>query len=162
CRRSAAMSLGPFHSGTGSHSRHQEPREGPSRTLMWVSMRTSNGLWPPLPRSPSLRGLPMSASDDGFFAAGGTLPPDARSYVERQAARALFDALAAGEFAYVPTSRQMGKSSLMIRTAARLRAAGATVVVLDLTAIGQNLSVEQWYASLLGLVGEQLGLEDDL
>jgi hypothetical protein len=39
----------------------------------------------------------------------------------------------------------MGKSSLMVRTAARLREEGVGVAVLDLTAIGQNLSAEQWY-----------------
>ena len=37
----------------------------------------------------------------------------------------------------------MGKSSLMIRTAHQLRDAGDTVAVLDLTAVGQNLTPEQ-------------------
>jgi hypothetical protein len=62
----------------------------------------------------------------------------------------------------VLTSRQMGKSSLMIHTAARLREAGIAVVALDLTAIGQNLSVEQWYGGLLRHVGRQLEREDEL
>jgi hypothetical protein len=56
----------------------------------------------------------------------------------------------------------MGKSSLMIRTAARLREAGASVVLLDLTAIGGNLTAEQWYDGMLEVVGEQLGLEQEL
>ncbi len=60
------------------------------------------------------------------------------------------------------TSRQMGKSSLMVRTAARLREAGAGVVLLDLTAIGQNLTAEQWYSGLLTQTGQQLELEDEL
>ncbi len=60
------------------------------------------------------------------------------------------------------TSRQMGKSSLMVRTAARLREEGVAVAVLDLTAIGQNLTAEQWYDGLLGRVGQQLDLEDEL
>src|SRR5205823_4303828 len=62
----------------------------------------------------------------------------------------------------VLTSRQMGKSSLMVRTAARLREAGVRVAVLDLTALGQNLTAEQWYEGLLGDIGAQLGLEDEL
>ena len=37
----------------------------------------------------------------------------------------------------------MGKSSLMISTAHQLRDAGDTVAVLDLTAVGQNLTPEQ-------------------
>src|ERR1041385_7389879 len=56
----------------------------------------------------------------------------------------------------------MGKSSLMNRTAARLREAGVAVAVLDLTAIGQNLTVEQWYDGLLGRLGRSLDLEDEL
>jgi WD40 repeat protein len=62
----------------------------------------------------------------------------------------------------VLTARQMGKSSLMVRTAARLRQAGVAVVVLDFTAIGQNLSPEQWYDGLRDLLGQQLDLEDEL
>ena len=56
-----------------------------------------------------------------FYVTGGTLPPDASSYVERQADRDLLASLRAGEYCYVLNTRQMGKSSLMIRTASRLR-----------------------------------------
>jgi hypothetical protein len=38
----------------------------------------------------------------------------------------------------------MGKSSLMVRTATRLRQEGLAVAVLDLTAVGHNLSPDQW------------------
>ncbi len=97
-----------------------------------------------------------------FFVAGGTLRRDASSYVARGADDDLFNGLAEGIFCYVLTSRQMGKSSLMVRTASRLRDAGESVVVLDLTAIGQNLTAEQWYDGLLERVGSQLDLEDEL
>src|SRR5713226_1883790 len=106
------------------------------------------------------------SSTNGFYVAGGTLRQDAPSYVERQADKDLFEGLQRGEFCYVLTSRQMGKSSLMVHTAARLRAEGVAVVVLDLTAVGQNLSAEQWYGGLLRRVGLQLdpsgGLEEEL
>ena len=76
-------------------------------------------------------------SSTTVFTTGGTLRPDDPSYVERQADHDLYQALAAGQFCYVLTARQMGKSSLMVRTAARLRQEGARVAVLDLTAVGR-------------------------
>jgi hypothetical protein len=97
-----------------------------------------------------------------FYVIGGTLQRNAPSYVPRQADEDLYNGLTAGSFCYVLTSRQMGKSSLMVRTAARLREEGAAVAVLDLTAIGQNLSAEQWYDGLLSRIGQQLDLEDEL
>jgi hypothetical protein len=97
-----------------------------------------------------------------FYVTGGTLRPDAPSYIERQADKELCQGLLNGEFCYVLTSRQMGKSSLMVRTVKRLREEGVAVAVLDLTAIGQNLTVEQWYDGLVSRLGHQLKLEDEL
>jgi hypothetical protein len=102
------------------------------------------------------------SSSAGFYVIGGTLRRDAPSYVVREADTSLYRALKRGEFCYVLTARQMGKSSLMVRTAAQLREEHASVAVIDLTALGQNLTIEQWYDGLLERVGEQLGLEDEL
>ncbi len=99
---------------------------------------------------------------DRFYTTGGTLSQDSPSYVERQADRALIEGLVRGEYCYILTSRQMGKSSLMIRTASRLREGEDSVVaVLDLAAVGQNLNPEQWYDGMLLRLGRQLGLEDE-
>src|SRR5215510_6423675 len=106
--------------------------------------------------------LNAQQSSTNFFVTGGTLSRDAQSYVTRQADDDLYAGLTQGEFCYVLTSRQIGKSSLMVRTAARLREAGAGVVLLDLTAIGQNLTAEQWYGGLLTQMGQQLELDDEL
>src|SRR5438128_985836 len=97
-----------------------------------------------------------------FYVIGGTVERDAPCYVVRQADTELYESLTQGRFCYVLTPRQMGKSSLMVRTAARLREEGVGVAVLDLTAIGQNLSAEQWYGGLLTQMGQQLDLEDEL
>ncbi len=99
----------------------------------------------------------------GFYTTGGTLRHDSPAYVERQADQTLCRALLASEFTYVLTSRQMGKSSLMVRTTQKLRQEGIRVVILDFTALGQNnVTPEQWYDGLLLGVGRQLDLEDEL
>jgi WD40 repeat protein len=97
-----------------------------------------------------------------FFVTGGALSSEAPSYVQRRADQELVEALRAGEFCYVLTARQMGKSSLMVRTVSQLRALAVDAAVIDLTAIGLNVTAEQWYRGLLTELGEQLDLEEEL
>src|SRR5690606_32758277 len=61
-------------------------------------------------------------------------------------------------FCYVLTSRQMGKSSLMIRTAERLRQAWAQVALIDLSALGTQISADQWYLGIARRIADQLKL----
>jgi hypothetical protein len=100
-----------------------------------------------------------------FFVAGGTLRTSAPSYVTRPADAELLQQLQAGEFCYVLTPRQMGKSSLMVRTAQRLRAEGVRVVIIDLTSIGASssaISADQWYLGLLSRIRSDLRLTTDI
>ena len=90
---------------------------------------------------------------------GGSLPINDPTYVEREADENLYDALKAGDFCYVLNSRQMGKSSLRVRTMQRLQAEGIACAVIDLTEIGsQGLLLDEWYASIVSTLVNKFGL----
>src|SRR6476469_2941196 len=97
-----------------------------------------------------------------LFIAGGTLTADAPSYVERQADRELQAALRAGEYCYVLDSRQVGKSSLLIRAMAALRAEGARVASCDLQSLGTSLTAEQFYQGVLVQIGRGIKADREL
>lgn len=81
------------------------------------------------------------------YRVGGSLAVDDPTYIKRRADDDLYQALVQREFCYVLTSRQMGKSSLRLRTRHRLEAAGqGRCSAVDMTRIGSHqLSPEQWY-----------------
>ncbi|ABG52902.1 serine/threonine protein kinase [Trichodesmium erythraeum IMS101] len=84
------------------------------------------------------------------YQVGGSLPMDAPTYVVRQGDRTLYKGLKQGQFCYIFNSRQMGKSSLMIRMMNHLKHEGYKCVAIDLTRIGtSNVTVEQWYKGLI-------------
>ncbi len=93
---------------------------------------------------------------------GGSLPLEARSYVRRQADEDFYEGLKRGDFCYVLNARQMGKSSLRVRTMARLQAENVVCVAIDITAIGSTeVTADQWYFGLLSEMLEQVREQTD-
>ncbi len=80
-------------------------------------------------------------------------------YLTRRADNELLALCQGGSFAFVLTARQMGKSSLMTRTAERLIEERCRTVLIDLNVLGTQLSAEQWYLGFLVEVERQLELK---
>jgi len=97
-----------------------------------------------------------------FYVVGGTLRADAPSYIERDADRELYEHILKGDFCCVLTPRQMGKSSLMIRTAERLKKQGQRTAIIDLTQIGtekEKTSADKWYYGIAYRIVRELGIK---
>ncbi len=96
-----------------------------------------------------------------YYQVGGSLTNNAPNYVKRQADDDFYNGLKAGEFCYVLNSRQMGKSSLQVRTIQRLRSDGIACAAIDISEIGnRGVTPEQWYAGLLRILENNFNLSD--
>ena len=101
-------------------------------------------------------------ADPSLYTIGGTVQAhEGGLYLSRPADGELLRHCREAAFAYVLTPRQLGKSSLMIRTAERLIEEGIRPVVIDLTQIGTQLEAEAWHGDFLDLVAGQLMLSTD-
>jgi WD40 repeat protein len=76
---------------------------------------------------------------------GGSLAYNHPTYVERKADKALLEALQTGEFCYVFNCRQMGKSSLRVRTIHQLQKEGFVCASIDITSLGSESNIQKWY-----------------
>ena len=95
------------------------------------------------------------------YQVGGALLQDVSSYVTRDSDRQLLEALKAGEFCYVLNSRQMGKSSLMVRTLAQLQESGWKGIILDFSAKDtQSDQPSFWYNGIINQLNNHFKLLD--
>ena len=102
----------------------------------------------------------MTTPNPNFYTVGGPVQAGSGVYVPRKADSELLALCREGTFAYVLTARQMGKSSLMVRTAQRLAEEGIAVAIVDLQGSGKQVSVEQWYLNFLVSLEEALEEQD--
>jgi WD40 repeat protein len=105
----------------------------------------------------------MTSSRESFYITGGTLPATASCYVERAADSEILQGILSGAYVYVLDSRQMGKSSISVRTLLKLKDAGVRTAFVDLTKFGvRNLTAEQWFAAMVREVERDLGMSPKL
>lgn len=81
-------------------------------------------------------------------------------YIERPADRELQAALRAGEYAYVLSARQTGKTSLLLHTLRALRSEGVRCAKIDLGAFGSDASPDAFYESVAVEIADAVGLAD--
>ncbi|GAB4226854.1 MAG: hypothetical protein Kow0049_06350 [Stanieria sp.] len=93
------------------------------------------------------------------YQVGGTLAPNAPSYIPRQADSQLYQALKQGQFCYVFNCRQIGKSSLLLQTKNRLLEENFKCASLELSIIGNDqVTPTQWYKGLVLDLWQEFGL----
>lgn len=97
-----------------------------------------------------------------IYTVGGTVQAGGGIYIPRKADEELLALCRASEFAFILSSRQVGKSSLMVRTARQLEGENIRSVIIDLSSIGVNISADEWYLGILNEVANTLELQADI
>ena len=102
-------------------------------------------------------------TNNSIFQDNGSLDISIPTYVKRKADDDILYHLTSGNFCYVLSARQMGKSSLMVRTVDSLRNAGFRCISVDVSNFGsKNINLESWYFTFLYYIAKSLGLKEEL
>ena len=95
--------------------------------------------------------------------AGGTLNPRRHLYIERPDDQTLLELLSEGQYVNILTSRQMGKSSLVVRTAGVLTERGIRCAIVDLAAeLGTPEDATAYFLGMLNKIARDLKVKVDL
>lgn len=97
-----------------------------------------------------------------IYTVGGTVQAGGGIYIKRKADDELLDLCRQSEFAFILSSRQVGKSSLIVRTAQQLESENIRSVTIDLSAIGVKVSPNEWYMGILNEIYSTLELKTDV
>jgi hypothetical protein len=97
-----------------------------------------------------------------IYTVGGTVQAGGGVYIPRKADDELLGYCRASEFAFILSSRQVGKSSLMVRTARQLESENIRSVIIDLSSIGVKISADEWYLGILDEIATALNLKTDI
>ncbi|MEQ9355806.1 CHASE2 domain-containing protein [Coleofasciculus chthonoplastes] len=96
------------------------------------------------------------------YQVGGALPLEATNYVVRAADQELYLGLRGMRFCYVLNSRQMGKSSLLVRTMKRLQDQGFACVEMEMRDICSfQINQEEFYGTMVSHLVSGFALDLD-
>lgn len=103
--------------------------------------------------------------DPRYYVVGGPVQPGRACYVSRVADAELLRRVSDGDYCHVLAQRQVGKTSLAAATAAKLRAAGCRVAMVDLTRASAeypSANAGRWYYSIAYRIVRDLRIREDL
>lgn len=99
---------------------------------------------------------------NSVFQTGGSLAVNMPTYVTRPADEYIYKYLKNNHFCHVLTARQMGKSSLRVRTMQRLQDEGYACASIDMTSLGsKSAKARQLYYSFVLKVAKSLKIDQD-
>lgn len=99
---------------------------------------------------------------EAVYTVGGTIQPGVGVYIRRKADDELLELCRAGEIAYILSSRQVGKSSLITQTTRQLEKENIWSVTVDLSIIGTKIKQDEWYIGIIHEIATKLGLKTDI
>ncbi|MEL6453100.1 MAG: AAA-like domain-containing protein [Cyanobacteria bacterium J06623_5] len=103
--------------------------------------------------------MSLATGQSCHYSVGGSLEKGAVSYVVRQADQDLYQTVRDGNFGYVLDARQVGKSSLRVRTMQRLQSEGIACAVIDISSIGSHgITTTEWYLGIVRRLSRGFGL----